>query len=224
MKKVSENLAAIKEKLNQAATRVGRDPGTVTLIAVTKYSTIERAEEAIAAGVTSLGENYEKGMLEKKQVISDKAAWHFIGSLQSKKVKNIINEIDFLHSLDRESLAKEIQKRANRQVSCFVEVNTSGEATKHGLSMGEVIPFIQSIANYDKVHIVGLMTMATNTEDEAEIRQCFSNLKRMQGEVQALKLTYAPCEQLSMGMSGDYEIAVEEGATMIRIGTALVGE
>ncbi len=222
--KVSDNLAGIQERINQAALNVGRNPEEVTLIAVTKYTTIERTQEAISAGVIHLGENYEKGLLEKKQGVSDQAVWHFIGSLQSKKVKNLINEIDFLHSLDRLSLVKEIQKRAVGKVKCFVEVNTSGETTKHGIGVNDVIPFIQSLADYDRVQIVGLMTMATNTEDETVIRQCFVSLKQLQQEVQALAYPFAPCKELSMGMSGDYQIAVEEGATMVRIGTALVGD
>ena len=143
--------------------------------------------------------------------------------MQTRKVKQVIHEIDYLHSLDRMSLAQEIEKRADRVLHCFVQVNVSGEQSKHGLSKEEVIPFIKSLAEMSKIKVVGLMTMAPNTDDEQVIRNVFRNLKNLQQEVVALQLPYAPCTELSMGMSNDYEIAIEEGATFVRIGTALVG-
>jgi len=128
-----------------------------------------------------------------------------------------------LHSLDRMSLAEEIEKRAVNPVKCFVQVNVSGEESKHGLSKEEVIPFIQSLEKFSKIQVVGLMTMAPNTDDKEVIRKVFRGLKELQQEIANLNLPYAPCQELSMGMSNDYEIAIEEGATFIRIGTALVG-
>ena len=223
--KVSENLRMLQEKVNVACKRSNRDPEEVKIIAVTKYVTTERALEAIECGVTHLGENRDEGLLEKWNTIGDKPTWHFIGTLQTRKVKNIIDKVDYIHSLDRESLAKEINARAgDRTISCFVQVNASGEESKHGLTPEMVVPFIKELEKFPKIRVEGLMTMAPFTEDATIIRQCFQTLKKLQLEIQHIDLPYAPCKELSMGMSNDFEIAIEEGATMIRIGTALVGE
>ena len=120
--------------------------------------------------------------------------WHFIGSLQTRKVKEIINEIDYLHSLDRLSLAKEIQKRADKKVKCFIQVKTSSEESKQGLAIEETVSFIQSLQELDKIEVVGLMTMAPFTEEEEEIRRCFKTLRMLQTEVQELELLHAPCK------------------------------
>ncbi|MDF2536934.1 MAG: YggS family pyridoxal phosphate-dependent enzyme [Bacillales bacterium] len=205
--KVSENLINIQNKINAACERVGRDKNEVKIIAVTKYVTAERAQEAVETGIVHLGENYDAGLLQKHEILGDKPIWHFIGSLQTKKVKNIIHKIDYLHSLDRISLAEEIQKRAEHPINCLIQVNTSGEDSKHGLTKENVIPFIQELQKYDTI-----------------IRRCFRELKSLQMDIIQLKLLKTPCEHLSMGMSNDFEIAVEEGATMIRIGTSLVGD
>jgi len=222
MAKISENLLDIQKTI-EAAQKKSNFSQQVTIIAVTKQVTTERAKEALDNNILHLGENRPEGLLAKKEELKDKAIWHYIGSLQTRKVKQVINEIDYLHSLDRLSLAEEIEKRAEKTVKCFVQANVSGEESKHGLDREEVIPFIQSLAQYTKIQIVGLMTMAPNTEDESVIRKVFSDLKKLQQEVVELKLPHAPCNELSMGMSNDYEIAVEEGATFVRIGTALVG-
>lgn len=223
--KVSDNLRMLQEKVNVACKRSKRDPEEVKIIAVTKYVTTERALEALECGVTHLGENRDEGLLEKWNTLGDKPTWHFIGTLQTRKVKNIINKVDYIHSLDRESLAKEINTRAgDRTISCFVQVNASGEESKHGLTPEMVVPFIKELEKYPNIRIEGLMTMAPFTEDDSIIRQCFQTLKNLQLEIQHIGLPNAPCRELSMGMSNDFEIAIEEGATMIRIGTALVGE
>ena len=224
MKSVESNLQIIKEKIAKACEKVGRDSQDVTIIAVTKYVTIARAQEALRAGVIHLGENRDQELLKKYEVLGNQPVWHFIGTLQTRKVKKIIDKVDFIHSLDRLSLAEEIDKRANRKISCFVQVNVSGEESKHGLPPEEVVPFIQQLAMYANVEIVGLMTMAPFVKDEQILRNCFRSLKQLQNDIQNLKLPYAPCTELSMGMSNDYEIAVEEGATFVRIGTSLVGE
>jgi hypothetical protein len=223
--KVSDNLRVLHEKVKEACQRSNRDPEEVKIIAVTKYVTTDRASEALECGVTHLGENRDEGLLEKWSTLGDKPTWHFIGTLQTRKVKNIIDKVDYIHSLDRESLAKEINARAgDRMISCFVQVNASGEESKHGLTPEMVVPFIQELEKFPKVRVEGLMTMAPFTEDETIIRQCFQTLKKLQLEIQQIHLPYAPCLELSMGMSNDFGIAIEEGATMIRIGTALVGE
>ena len=222
MAKITENLQIINEKIEQAKNRSDAKK-EVKVIAVTKQVSTERAFEAIEAELFHLGENRPEGLLTKKSEINNQAKWHYIGSLQTRKVKQVINEIDYLHSLDRFSLAEEINKRAQKTINCFVQANVSGEESKHGLTKDEVIPFIESLAQFDNICIVGLMTMAPNTEDEEMIRNVFRELKNLQQDVVKLNLPFAPCEELSMGMSNDYEIAVEEGATFVRIGTALVG-
>lgn len=224
MKSVESNLQIITEKIAKACEKVGRDPEEVTIIAVTKYVTIERAQEALKAGIIHLGENRDQELLKKYEVLGNQPIWHFIGTLQTRKVKKIIDKVDYIHSLDRLSLAEEIHKRANRKIPCFVQVNVSGEESKHGLPPEEVLPFIQQLAMYSNIEIVGLMTMAPYIKDEQILRNCFRSLKQLQDEIQNLKLPYASCTELSMGMSNDYEIAVEEGATFVRIGTSLVGE
>ncbi|WP_400247077.1 YggS family pyridoxal phosphate-dependent enzyme [Niallia sp. JL1B1071] len=220
---VKDNLSVIKQEIASASEKANRNPEEVTIIAVTKYVTIERAQEALDAGIVHLGENREEGLLAKYEVLQDKPVWHFIGSLQTRKVKGIIDYVDYIHSLDRLSLAKEIHKRANRTIKCFVQVNVSKEESKHGIEPEEVIAFVNQLSEYPNVQVVGLMTMAPFTEDKVFLRQCFQKLKSMQEDVKGLQLAYAPCTELSMGMSNDYSIAIEEGATMIRIGTALVG-
>ena len=222
--KVIENLQAIQENILQACVKSNRNPNEVKIIAVTKYVSNDRAKEAIEAGILNLGENYDEGLIAKWEVLQDKPTWHFIGSLQTRKVKNIIDKVDYIHSLDRPSLAKEINKRANKRMKCLVQVNVSGEESKHGLAPQEVINFIKSIQDYPNIEVAGLMTMAPHTDDQSILRHCFRTLKSLQIEVQQMKLEYAPCTELSMGMSNDYAIAVEEGATLVRIGTALVGE
>lgn len=221
---VAVKLKAIKQQIAAACLKVNRKPEDIRLIAVTKYVSTERAEEALEAGVNELGENRDDGLLEKWKVLQDKPVWHFIGSLQTKKVKNMINIVDYIHSLDRLSLAEEINKRASKKTNCLVQVNVSGEESKHGLTPNEVIPFIEQLQVFENISVVGLMTMAPLTDDEDVLRNCFRQLKEIRDEVKARQFHFAPCTELSMGMSNDFSIAVEEGATMIRIGTALVGE
>lgn len=221
---ITNNLQVIEAKINDACARVGRSRQDVTCIAVTKSVSVERTEEALQAGILHVGENRPEGLALKQQHIqNDRAVWHYIGSLQTRKVKQVVNVVDYIHSLDRISLAEEIEKRATKAVKCFVQVNVSGEESKHGLTPEQLQPFLHELAAFTHIEVVGLMTMAPNTEDEQIIRNVFQQLKQLQLQVQALQLDYAPCKELSMGMSGDFEIAIEEGATFVRIGTALVG-
>ncbi len=221
--KILANLNKLNDLIAAAETRVNREANNVQIIAVTKEVSVERTQEAIAAGLTHLGENRPEGLNRKLSAIQAHVNWHYIGSLQTRKVKQVINSIDYLHSLDRLSLAEEIEKRAVKPVKCFIQVNVSGEESKHGLSMEEVLPFVESLKSFTKVEVVGLMTMAPNTEDEALIRTVFKQLKQCQQQIAEQGFAHAPCTELSMGMSNDFEIAVEEGATFVRVGTALVG-
>ena len=219
---VRENFETITREIVETCKQVGRNPEEVKLIAVTKYVTDTRVEEALEAGIADFAENRPQNYVERKGKYSNKT-WHLIGSLQTRKVRDVINEVDYFHALDRDSLAKEIEKRAEKEIKCFVQVNVSGEESKHGLTSEEAIDFIKSLEQYSKIKVVGLMTMAPFVEDEEILRNCFRRLRHLRDEVKALNLSYAPCEFLSMGMSNDYKIAIEEGATHIRVGTALVG-
>ncbi|MBU8877739.1 YggS family pyridoxal phosphate-dependent enzyme [Bacillus sp. FJAT-29790] len=222
--KVEKNLEKIRMQIREACEKSDRSVEDIKIIAVTKYVTTNRALEALEAGVTHLGENRDDGLLEKWEVLKDKPTWHFIGSLQTRKVKNIIDKVDYIHSLDRISLAKEIDKRAENPINCFIQVNVSGEESKQGMPPEKVSEFVSSLGELSNIKIAGLMTMAPYTSEENVLRSCFRKLNALQKEIQQMGLDYAPCTELSMGMSNDFRIAIEEGATMVRIGTALVGE
>lgn len=223
MKSVQENLKEIQSQICDSTEKSAFET-VPKVIVVTKYVTIERAKEAYESGLRNFGENRIEGFLEKKKHLPDDAVMHFIGSLQTRKVKDIINDIDYLHALDRMKLAQEINKRANQVVKCFVQVNVSGESSKHGISPEEVIPFIQELENYKQIQIVGLMTMAPLTEDKDKLREYFNQLREIRDKVQLLNVAHAPCTELSMGMSNDFNEAILEGASYVRIGTKLVGE
>ena len=223
MVNVKENLTTIQQQI-QAATEKGQQQTEPNVIAVTKYVTMERAKEAYDAGLRDFGENRVEGFIEKQDKLPDDVTMHFIGSLQSRKVKDVINQVDYFHGLDRMKIAKEIDKRADHTIRCFVQVNVSGESSKHGIGLSEVNDFIQDLAQYEHIEVVGLMTMAPLTDDEDYIHQLFKSLKNKRDEIKALNLTHAPCTELSMGMSNDFHIAAEEGASFVRIGTKLVGK
>ncbi|MFP3322173.1 YggS family pyridoxal phosphate-dependent enzyme [Planococcus sp. SIMBA_160] len=216
-------MKAIKPKFEEMAHTLNQINSGIEIVAVTKQVGIERTQEAVDAGIRHLGENRPEGLKLKHAEIRGEVVWHYIGTLQSRKVKEVVGMIDYLHSLDRMSLAKEIQKRADKPVKCFIQVNVSGEDSKSGFSPEEVPAFIESLEDFDKIQVVGLMTMAPNTQDEAQLRATFNGLKELQLQIAAEKWEHAPCTELSMGMSNDYLIAAEEGATFVRIGTALVG-
>ena len=219
---IKENLIKIQENINTAK-QISPYKQDVQIIAVTKSVSVERTVEAFQENIHHLGENRPEGLIEKYETLGEQPIWHFIGSLQTRKVKQVLPFIDYLHSLDRLSLAEEIEKRAENPVKCFVQVNVSGEASKHGLNAQEALVFIEQLQAFSNIIVVGLMTMAPFTKDEQLIRNVFKNLKTLQLQVQEKNYSNAPCTELSMGMSNDYQIAIEEGATFVRIGTALVG-
>ncbi|MCC5893063.1 YggS family pyridoxal phosphate-dependent enzyme [Exiguobacterium sp.] len=194
----------------------------VTLIAVTKSVGPDVANALYEEGVRDFGENRPEGLLDKVEALPEDARIHFIGSLQTRKVRQVIEHVAAIHSLDRLSLAEEINKRADRVIDCFVQVNVSGEASKHGLEKEEVLPFIENCKQYPHIRIIGLMTMAPFTEEETVIRDTFRELRTLRDDMVAKSFEHAPCTELSMGMSNDYEIALEEGASFVRIGTILV--
>lgn len=207
---IKENFNAIKEELTD----------DVNIIVVTKYHTVEETLEAYQAGVRDFGENRIEGFLEKREALPEDANVHFIGTLQSRKVKDIAGSMTHLHSLDRESVAKKIEQYADDEVKCFVQVNVSEESSKHGLFQDEVQPFIDKLTPYSKVKVIGLMTMAPLTEDSEVLNTTFSRLKELRDELQK---TYPEITELSMGMSNDYKIALDHGSTYIRIGSKIMG-
>lgn len=223
MTTVHTHLEEVEETLIKACERSSRKREEITVIGVTKYVTIERTKELLDAGIMDLGENRAEELQHKYEEIEDEATWHFIGTLQSRKVKDVIDKVTSIHSLDRLSVAKQINKRVEKPMDCFIQVNISGEETKHGLNKEAVLPFIESLSDYSNVRIKGLMTMAPHVDDEEQIRNVFRQLRELRDEIQAKNFDHAPCHDLSMGMSNDYEIAIEEGATHIRLGSVLVG-
>lgn len=219
---------SIKENVNRLLREINRVKSlhhltqNVTICAATKYVDVKVMKELLQAGITNFGENRVQDFLTKYEVLQNEdITWHFIGTLQTNKVKKMINKISYLHSLDRENLAEEINKYRKAPLNCFIQVNCSGEVSKHGLRVDDVHSFIYKLEKYDKIKIIGLMTMAENTTDIEVLKQTFRTLRELRDEIQTLKLPYAPCTELSMGMSNDYQIAIREGATVIRIGSLL---
>lgn len=210
----------IKDNYEQLKQEIG---DAVTLIAVTKYHSIDETLEAYDAGVRHFGENRVEGFLEKREALPEDAEVHFIGTLQSRKVKDIAGHLNYLHSLDRESVAKKIEQYSENAVKCFVQVNVSGEASKHGLSPEEVPGFLEAMESYSKVMVIGLMTMAPHTEDESKISAVFERLAALRDSLRTGNHGNIQVEELSMGMSNDYGIAIRHGASYVRIGSKLMG-
>ncbi|WP_296645261.1 YggS family pyridoxal phosphate-dependent enzyme [Romboutsia sp. 13368] len=228
MNTIRENIETIKLNIENAKETVGRKSDDITLIAVTKTVDVDKVLEAIECGVTDVGENKPQELARKYEVIGDKVRWHLIGSLQTNKVKYIIDKVHMIHSLDREGLCEEIQKRAekiDRVIDCLVQVNISKEDSKHGLDEEDVIDFIKNISSkYNNINVKGLMTMAPFTDDEDKIRIVFKKLKNLSLKIEGLNIPKVSMNYLSMGMSNDYKIAIEEGSTIVRVGTSIFGE
>lgn len=194
------------------------------LVAVSKTVDADQIQALYDLGQRHFGENRYPTLLEKQATLAQTApdiVWHFIGRVQTRQVKEFINQIDYLHALDRFDLAKEIQKRADHPIKCFLQVNISGEESKTGYEPEQVFAAIEQLAPYDKIEIVGLMTMAPADALEGELHFFFKTLKHLQLLVQEAGYPHAPCTELSMGMSQDYTIATEEGASFLRVGSAL---
>jgi len=213
----------VSDRIADAARKAGRDPSEVTLIAVTKTFGAEAVEEALAAGIKNIGENRVQEAKTKHAVIGGRAVWHLVGHLQTNKVKDALQIFSLIHSLDSRHLGAEIEKRTAKKVDCLVEVNTSREETKFGLRPEAVFEFFEALAGYKKINVLGLMTIGPGwavTDPEAS-RPGFIILRELRDEL--VQKTDRPLPVLSMGMSTDFEVAVEEGSTMIRVGTALFG-
>lgn len=224
---IKSNIEKIKDEIASICNDCGRNPQEVNLMAVTKTVDVDAVFEAIDAGITDVGENKPQELARKYEVIGDKVNWHLIGTLQTNKVKYIIDKVTMIHSLDREALGEEIQKRAekiDRIIDCLVQVNISKEETKHGLYKDDVVDFVKMVSEkYPNIRIKGLMTMAPFIEDDEVIESVFKGLKDLSLEIDSLSLKNVEMSTLSMGMSHDYHLAIKHGATIVRVGTAIFG-
>lgn len=223
-KLLADNVQDVNEKIQQACIKSNRNPEEIKVIAVTKYVDLEITKEILDLGLLHIGENRSEQGSAKYEAIGDKAIWHFIGNLQTRKVKEIIGKFEYIHSLDRISLAMEIDKRAKQQnikVKCFVQVNVSGEESKSGVKSEDLTQFIKTIAEYDSIEVMGLMTMAPHYEESELTRPIFRRLKELLNIINESKILNYQIKELSMGMSNDYEVAIEEGATFVRLGSVL---
>jgi len=224
MSTIKENLLRVTERIERAARRVGRDPKEIKLVAVSKTVEASRIQEAIEAGVSILGENYVQEAQKKIEAIGHSVAWHFIGHLQTNKAKYAIRLFEMIHSLDSFPLAEELNRRAEQvgQVAkVMIEVNISGEATKFGTDEEKVFSIARGILNLRHLSLEGLMTMPPYFDSPEMSRPYYIKLRELKEKMIREGI---PLKELSMGMSNDFEIAIEEGATYVRVGTAIFGE
>jgi len=225
MNQIQENLRRVQERIARAAERAGRTPESVELVAVTKTVPPEQINQAIQAGVTIIGENRVQEARQKKPEVLP-VTWHMIGVLQTNKVKYAVQLFEMIQSVDRMPLALEIEKRCareNKVMPILVEVNTSGETSKSGCLPEEAPELIAQIAELKYLKIQGLMTVGLFSDDEKLVRPCFARLRNLAEKIRAMHLNNVRMDILSMGMSSDFEWAIEEGSTMVRIGTAIFG-
>ncbi|WP_045798147.1 YggS family pyridoxal phosphate-dependent enzyme [Streptococcus equinus] len=204
-----------------ATKAANRSQESVKVIAVTKYVDSGVAARLIDTGIEHIGENRVDMFLDKYEALKDKnLTWHLIGTLQRRKVKNVINYVDYFHALDSVKLAAEIQKRAEHPIKCFLQINISEEESKHGFKVSEIDEALEQISDFDKVEIVGLMTMAPKNASDSEIDDIFGKADQLRQDLQERHLPHMPFTELSMGMSGDFPIAIRNGATFVRIGSS----
>ncbi|HLG32258.1 MAG TPA: YggS family pyridoxal phosphate-dependent enzyme [Ignavibacteriaceae bacterium] len=222
---IAENLNRLKDKILQKCTELNQEPDKLKLVAVSKFFGIKEITEANRLGITDFGENKAQELRDKYELLGDKVTWHFIGTLQKNKVKYVVNSASYIHSVDSTGLAEEINKQAkklSKVQKILIEVKTSFEETKSGIAGEDEIfglaKFCKSLSNLD---LIGLMTMAPFTNNQKIIRKSFSDLRNLKDKLnnQGMNLV-----ELSMGMTSDFEIAIEEGATILRIGSAIFGE
>ncbi|MCK5590530.1 MAG: YggS family pyridoxal phosphate-dependent enzyme [Candidatus Pacebacteria bacterium] len=222
---IDENFKIIEEKINETCIKTNRKIDDITLVAVSKNNNISSISEAYSAGILNFGENKAQELRDKSKLVKENVIWHFIGHLQTNKVKYIIDTAEYIHSVDSVKLTEEINKRAtgiDKIQKILIEINTSGENSKYGIkNLDELNNITNHYLGLSNIELVGLMTMAPFIENENIIRESFIRLREYKEELnkQGLQLT-----ELSMGMTNDYQIAIEEGATMLRIGTAIFGK
>ena len=215
-----ENADLVRQQVETARNKANRQD-QVNVIAVTKYVDVATTEALVKTGIQHIGENRVDKFLEKYQALKEyDLTWHLIGSLQRRKVKDVINLVDYFHALDSVKLAQEIQKRAEHPIKCSLQVNISGEESKHGFAPDELDDVLAEIAQLDKIEIVGLMTMAPFEASQEELQDIFSKTHQLQKQLEKKQLKNMPFSELSMGMSRDFEVAIANGATYVRIGTS----
>jgi pyridoxal phosphate enzyme (YggS family) len=224
---IAENLVSVRKQISEAAFRSGRRPEDIHLVAVSKTKSAGDVEKAALAGQLVFGENYVQELATKATLVKEPVEWHFIGHLQSNKVKQIAGLVTTVHSVDRRSLAEELDRQWEKTGSCckvLVQINISGETTKSGTAESEAINLVTEISKLRNIQICGLMTMPPFFDDPEGARPYFRALKELADKIAGKNIPGVSMEELSMGMSGDFQVAIEEGATMVRIGSAIFGE
>ncbi len=227
MKTIEGNLQIIKQRIADSCKQSGRNPNEVKLLLATKTVDTNAINYALELGETLIGENKVQELKEKGSTFKGNPEVHFIGHLQSNKIKDVLKYVHCIESIDRLSLAKKLQQRLefeNRHMDVYIQVNTSFEDSKFGVLPDKALELIRAVSKLNRIHIKGLMTIGVLSAVSKEVRICFKTLKDIQTQVKALQLPNVEMNELSMGMSGDLEIAIEEGATIIRVGTAIFGE
>lgn len=223
---LKENLADVEAKIVKACENSGRQRDDVTLIAVSKTKPVETLKEAYDLGVRVFGENKVQELTDKYEALPKDIQWHMIGHLQRNKVKYIVDKVAMIHSVDSLRLAETIEKEAAKKaviVPILIEVNVAQEESKFGLRPEEVLPLIEQIADFSHIRIKGLMTIAPYVDNAEENREIFRELKKLSVDIAAKNINNVTMSVLSMGMTGDYMVAVQEGATMVRVGTGIFG-
>lgn len=224
---IKDNLNDVMDRISDAAYRCGRDIDEIDIVAVTKNVDAYTIIESVDLGINHIGENRAQEFKEKYDIIKKPVKWHFIGTLQTNKVKYVIDKVDLIHSLDRLSLAKELDKRGkriDRVIPVLVQINISKESTKSGIHEEDLFKFMDTIAGFEFIKVKGFMTIAPNTSDSKEVGSCFSRLRRLSDSVKKQGYENTEIQYLSMGMTNDFEIAIQEGANMLRIGRAIFGD
>lgn len=224
---MKDRIERIEKQIREAAEKAGRNPDEIRLVAVSKIKPADMVREARDAGQTIFGENYiQEAVAKIEEVGDDSIEWHFIGHLQSKKSKYAAGVFTLIHSVDSLKLAKEIDKQAAKKEvvqPILIQVNTSGEESKSGTTAEEVIELVREVASLENVAVKGLMTMPAFFDDPEGARPYFRQLRLIKDRIEALGIPGVEMKELSMGMSGDFEVAIEEGATLVRVGTAIFG-
>lgn len=228
LNEIKTNLVAVKQRIADTCERIGRDPSSVRLLPVTKTVPAERLRIAFAAGCHEMGENKIQEAREKSEALRDlNIKWSIIGHLQTNKAKYLARFANEFQALDSLKVAEELDKRLQsegRAIDVYVQVNSSGEASKFGLAPEDVRAFVSQLPNYSSLRIKGLMTLAIFSTDHDRVRQCFIKMREIQNMLRQEAPTGLSFDELSMGMSGDYELAIEEGATVVRVGQAIFGK
>ena len=218
---LKENTNLVFQQISNAVQEAGRENDSVSVIAVTKYVDVETASALVSQGVQHIGENRVDKFLDKYHALSEKnLTWHLIGTLQRRKVKEVISYVDYFHALDSLKLAQEIQKRADHKIKCFLQVNISQEESKHGFSKEELLALLPELSELDQIEYVGLMTMAPFEATSQELQEIFKETQELQKTIQEKHLPNMSMTELSMGMSRDFKEAIQFGSTFVRIGTA----